>query len=292
MGGVLGWGLAQAPPPEVHVFGGRSRPAAWKDAPGVRLNLEDPGAFRDVLEMLEPSAVVHAACWSRAKDCEEQPQRARRVNVEAVAEWLQTAQAWNSFPVYVSTEQVFDGSAAFYAEDATPHATTVYGATKAEAEALVLAAGGAVVRLPLLLGPRISESRVGADQGLREALQSGATPRLFHDEIRCPISAAALAAPLWQITRKRIPGIFHLAGADAVSRLQLGEAVAAFDHLTPRFDAVSARDFAGPKRSLQLVLGTERAQKELGWEPPNLRQSLAWTDAPPVVREVGVRPDE
>ncbi|MGB0952432.1 MAG: SDR family oxidoreductase, partial [Planctomycetota bacterium] len=248
--------------------------------------------YYDVLEMLQPSAVVHAACWSRAKDCEEQPEAARRVNVEAVAEWLETAQAWNSFPVYVSTEQVFDGCADFYAEDATPNATTAYGATKAQAEALVLAAGGAVVRLPLLLGPRIGPDRVGADQGLRDALQAGQTPSLFHDEIRSPISAAALAEPLWAITRRRIPGIFHLAGADAVSRLQLGEAVAAYDQVEPRFDAVSARDFAGPKRSLKLVLGTERAQKELGWEPPNLRQSLAWTDAPPVVREVGVRPDE
>lgn len=269
------------------MFAGRTRPEAWKDSPGVLLDLELEGAFAAILEMLEPPAVVHAACWSRAADCEAEPERARRVNVESVAEWLDAAARCDSFPVYVSTEQVFSGDAEHYTEQSTPDATTAYGATKAEAEGLVLAAGGAVVRLPLLLGPRIGEGRAGADQALRDALASGATPKLFHDEIRTPLCPLAVAEPLWQITRSRLPGVFHLAGADPVSRLGLGEAVAAFDGVEPRFTAVSARDFDGPRRSLKLVLGTERAQKELGWTAPNLRQSLAWTEAPPVVREVG-----
>lgn len=269
------------------MFGGRSRPEAWKDAPGVRLELENRGDYAAVLKMLEPGAVIHAACWSRAADCEQDPQRARSVNVAAVAEWLEASSSFDSFPVYVSTEQVFRGTEALYREEFTPDASTVYGATKAEAEALVLAAGGAVVRLPLLLGPRIDQGRVGADQAMYEALIAGQTPRLFHDEIRTPVVATAIARPLWRIARRRLPGIFHLAGADAVSRLGLGQAVAAFHGLEPRFESTSAHDFEGPRRSLKLVLGTERAQKELGWTPPNLRQSLAWNDAPPVVREVG-----
>ena len=285
LGGVFGWGISKSPPPTTFALAGRTRPDAWPDAPGVRLDLANPGEFSAVLEQLHPSVVIHAACLSRAQDCEDHPDLVNQVNVAAVQEWLQTSSTWDSFPLYISTEQVFDGTRSSYAEDALTSPLSAYGKSKAAAEELVLAAGGAVVRLPLLLGPEIGNGRAGADSAILQAVRAGQRPRLFHDEIRTPVHPALLGPGLWRIAQGRVPGIFHLAGAEAVSRLELGQRCCEEAGLPASFDAVSAKDFDGPPRSLNLVLECGRAQRELGWKAPNLRQSLAWTTPPAVVAE-------
>lgn len=276
MGGVLGWGVRQSLPEHTFAFAGRVRPSFWPDAPGIRLDLAAPGEFRAALEMLKPSVVVHAACMSRAQECEDAPELTRQVNVLAVEEWLTTTSSMNSFPLYISTEQVFDGRAESYAETSPVCPLSLYGETKAEAEALVLAAGGAVVRLPLLLGPEVGPGRCGADTAILNAVRNGVRLGLFHDEYRTPVAAAALGPMLWQIATRRLPGVFHLSGSESVSRLQLGEVACELAGLDSNFDAVSAAAFDGPPRSLKLNLENTRSQEVLGWEPPNLRQSLAW----------------
>jgi len=292
MGGVLGWGIRQALPARTFAFAGRHRPDFWPDAPGVRLDLAVPGEFRGVLEMLQPEVVVHAACISRAQECADFPELTRQVNVAAVQEWLATSTSQESFPLYISTEQVFDGRADSYAESSPVCPLSLYGETKAEAEALVLAEGGAVVRLPLLLGPEVGVGRCGADTAIVKAVGAGQRLRLFHDEYRTPVAAAALGPMLWQIASRRLPGVFHLSGSESVSRLELGEAACELAGLKPNFDAVSAADFAGPPRSLKLNLENTRSQEVLGWEPPNLRQSLAWTATPPAVEVTPVQTEE
>ena len=276
MGGVLGWGIRQSLPEQVFAFAGHVRPSFWPDAPGIRLDLAAPGEFRAALEMLKPSVVVHAACMSRAQECADFPELTRQVNVLAVEEWLAATSSMDSFPLYVSTEQVFDGRAESYTETSPVCPLSLYGETKAEAEAMVLAAGGAVVRLPLLLGPEVGPGRCGADTAILNAVREGKRLGLFHDEYRTPVAAAAVGPMLWQIASRRLPGVFHLSGSESVSRLQLGEIACELAGLAPKFDAVSAAAFDGPPRSLKLNLENTRSQEVLGWEPPNLRQSLAW----------------
>ncbi|MHC4823638.1 MAG: SDR family oxidoreductase [Planctomycetota bacterium] len=285
LGGIYGWGISQVPPPRTFALAGRARPAAWPDAPGVRLDLAKAGEFAAVLEQLHPSVVIHAACLSRAQDCEDNSELAHQVNVAAVQEWLRSTSGWNSFPLYISTEQVFDGTRSSYDEESPTTPLSVYGRTKAAAEELVLAAGGAVVRLPLLLGPHLGNGRAGADGAILKAVDAGRRLSLFQDEIRTPLNPALLGPALWKIAEGRIPGVFHLAGGEAVSRLELGRRCCAQAGIRGEFDATSAADFDGPQRSLSLVLECGRAEGELGWESPNLRQSLAWNTPPAVVAE-------
>jgi len=281
MGGVLGLGAAANAPQAIHVIAGQRRPQAFQVTPAVRVNLAAAGELARIMRELRPGVVVHAACVSRAADCENQPQHAQAVNVKAVEELLDGAAKANSFVVYVSTEQVFNGEAERYFEGSPICPRTVYGQTKAAAEQLVLAAGGAVVRLPLLLGPVVAAGRMGADSAVVQAARSGQGMKLFTDEIRTPVHVDFVAPMLWKIARQRAGGVYHLAGADAVSRFQLGQQACEAAGVEAIFEASLAAEFDGPPRSLRLELDCERAIKELGWEPPDLRQSLARTFATP-----------
>jgi dTDP-4-dehydrorhamnose reductase len=123
---------------------------------------------------------------------------------------------------------------------------------------------------------------MGADTAVVQAVQSGQTMSLFTDEIRTPVHVDFVAPMFEKIARERRGGIFHLAGAQAVSRFDLGRRACEAAGIKPNFQASLAADFDGPPRSLRLELDCGRAIKELGWQPPDLRQSLDRTFATPV----------
>jgi dTDP-4-dehydrorhamnose reductase len=55
------------------------------------------------------------------------------------------------------------------------------------------------------------------------ALAAGAvTGALFTDDMRCPVHVTDLAAALLELTAGPYEGVHHVAGADAVSRHELG----------------------------------------------------------------------
>ncbi len=187
--------------------------------------------------------------------------------------------------VFCSTDQVFDGLAEQYPEDARRNPLQVYGATKVAAEDAALEGGGAVIRLPLLLGPEAAPGHMGADLALLRASQRGRPMGLFTDEVRAPADAAWLAAPLWRLLLGHdLPAIakqariYHLAGNQAVSRFEMGKQVCKIAGVPFEHGRSTLSEWQGIPRPPRLVLTCHRAQRELGFVPPDLRQSLAWVN--------------
>ena len=275
VGGVLGQGLAACRPAGRSLWvAGRRPPAMWPESEFHPVELSRPGDLACTVRELRPAGVLHAAAMSRLADCEADPSGCLRVNLEAVAELLSALGP--SVPlILVSSDQVFDGTEPSYDETHPTSPTSAYGRAKADAEAAVLSHGRTVVRLPLLLGPGSGPARRGADQALLDALAAGRRPRLFVDEVRVPVAADLAAQALWRLIAAPEPGVFHLAGADAVSRAELGRRVCEAAGVAPEFDAIPRVEAGGAARPERLVLGCSRARAELGWEAPDLRQSLA-----------------
>jgi dTDP-4-dehydrorhamnose reductase len=131
--------------------------------------------------------------------------------------------------VHVSSDAVFSGAAIRYDETSVPDPTTPYGAAKAAAETVVKAVcpGAVIARTSLIIGDggSLHERRV-------HALAAGRiTGVLFTDEVRCPVHVADLAAALLELAASEHAGIHHVAGADAVSRHELGTLIARRDGL-------------------------------------------------------------
>lgn len=292
MGGVLGAGLARGglatawqrqggAAPELIVVG-RERPRALAALRFERCDFEQPGAAAALVARLRPRAVLHAAALSRLDACEQEPARAQALNVDAVRELAAAMAAHGGARlVYCSTDQVFDGSQERLFEDASPNPIHAYGRSKAAGEIATLEArlpaGTAVVRLPLLLGPAVPgrPERCGADATLVRAARAGQPWQLFTDEWRAPADPADFVAALVRLLDEDQNGTFHLAGRDAVDRYTLGEwACAAAGVASPHQPATLA-DWTGAPRPARLILDCQRAARELGFDPPDLRQSLA-----------------
>ena len=74
--------------------------------------------------------------------------------------------------------------------------------------------------------------------------------KLFHDEYRSPLSAAVTARAVWELVARPCGGIWHLAGAERLSRLQIGQLLAArHPELGARIVSCFPEDLQGQRRA-------------------------------------------
>ncbi len=246
-----------------------------------------------------PQLIIHCAAVSTIAEAEKDPALARRVNVGAT-EFLAGLAAQIPF-VYFSTDLVFDGRKGNYLETDAANPLHVYGETKRAAEQIVLKnPRHLVVRTSLNGGTSRSGAR-GFNEQLRRSLQraSGSVPEeqisngsaggtlgstppqaagmtLFTDEFRCPIPAAETARAVWELAEKNCAGLFHIAGAEKLSRLQIGELlVKRWPEVMAQIKSGLAKDFPGPPRALDTSLDISKVQKVLSRPLPGLSEWLA-----------------
>ncbi len=220
-----------------------------------------------------PRLVIHCAALSRSPACQASPPLARAVNVEATARLAELA-AEIPF-IFLSSDLVFDGRQGCYRETDALNPLSVYGETKAEAECRVLANPRHTVLRTSLNGGASPAGNRAFNEEMRLAWQAGNTLKLFIDEFRSPIPAVVTARAVWEIARRNQPGLYHLAGAERLSRWQIGELLAArWPQLQPRLEAASIRDYVGAPRPADTSLDCGKVQRLLSFRLPGLTEWL------------------
>lgn len=237
------------------------------------LDMTDHVAVERAWQRLQPSAVIHCAALSRTKDCERDPQLARRVNVEATT---YLAQLCTHIPfIFLSSGEVFDGRRGWYQEDDRPTPINVYGKTKVEAERQVLQnPRHTVLRIVLTAGTSQHGDRSFVEDMCRTA-EAGKNVTLYADEFRCPLPAGVIARALWELIQRDCPGLFHLGGSERLSRWEIGEAVLRwYPELNGRLVKGSSQDHRGAPRPADLSLNCEKLQRLLSFRIPGFRRWL------------------
>ena len=266
--GLIGNQLVQLAPK----FGARWRMRALTRAD---FDLLDFGAIEWELAHDKPQLVIHCAAITVVSEAQKNPELARRVNLEAT-KFLEELAAEIPF-VFFSTDIVFDGRKGNYTETDAANPLHVYGETKVAAEQAVLKnPRHLVIRTSINGGTSPTGNRAFNEQ-LRHSLeQAGQGMTLFTDEFRCPIPAVETARAVWDLVRKNCTGLYHVAGAERLSRLQIGELlVKRWPEVTTKIKSGSARDFPGPVRALDTSLDISKAQKILSRPLPGLGEWLA-----------------
>ncbi len=185
----------------------------------------------------------------------EGPRAAARAAADAGARFLLT-----------STDLVFDGERAPYAEHAPAQPVMPYGALKLEAEAAVREAHpeAVVLRLALLVGTSGEVRRPDYEVG---RLEAGEPVDAFTDEWRTPIHVDDAARGVWDLVLGDAAGTFHLGGPERMSRHTLAR-------LTCRlhgFDEALVREARRPAdRPKDVSLDSSRLIQLLGWAPQRL----------------------
>jgi len=220
--GFLGWHLCQMAVATWDVYGTyHTHPHPLAGVKTLPVNLTDFQAVQQLVNDLQPSAVIHAAAQSQPNICQTDPVAAYAINVMA-AQNLAGLCADAAIPfAFTSTDLVFDGLNPPYRETDPLCPVNRYGEQKAIAETRILERHptAAICRMPLMFGS--APTAPSFLQGFLQTLRQGAALRLFCDEFRTPVSGRDAAAGLL-LALKSVQGRIHLGGRERLSRYEFG----------------------------------------------------------------------
>jgi dTDP-4-dehydrorhamnose reductase len=240
---------------------GRRAPRVGWEVEGVtghaQLDVRDADAVRAAVAAARPEVVVHTAY--RMDDA--------GVNVDGTWAVAGAAAAVGARLVHLSTDVVFGDGARPLREDDPPGPVTAYGESKLEAER-ACPPDALIVRTSLLYG---GEHPSPHEVAAIEAADGARDMTFFTDEVRCPIAVGDLAEALLELAAMDISGLLHVAGADAVDRLQFARLVAAHHGRDP--DALRGGT-GGPGRPKRLALDCSRARALLRTRVRGVREVL------------------
>ena len=110
-----------------------------------------------------------------------------------------------------------------------------------------------------------------------ETLLRGQPVTLYRDEWRSPTHIDDVSHAAWDLAAHEYPGVFHVAGPDRMSRVELGKLLCQLF----RLDASLLREGARPAdRPKDTSLDCRRTTELLGWAPRSLVQLAHRTGAP------------
>ncbi len=220
-----------------------------------------------LFDEVQPVAVLHTAAIADVDFAQTHPEVCQRVNVDFTATLAGICGSRDIRLVFCSTDTVFDGEHAPYAEDAEPQPINNYAVSKVEAEQVVtrLAPNHVIARLAIVMG--LPASRMGNSflAKLLAALRAGKTAAVPKEEIRTPVDVITLGRALLELAQGEARGIFHLAGNTSLNRLDLNRAAAIKFGLPPALvqPAAAAAIPGRAKRPRDLSLSNARARREL-----------------------------
>ena len=243
----------------------------------IELDLTQTRKIEELIHGLRPQTVLLAAALTNVDACEEDETRSYQINVDGLRQVAQMAKEIDAQLVYFSTDYVFDGTAGPYREEAAPHPINVYGRHKLAAENFIRE------NVPRHLIVRTSGvygwERAGKNFVLQllHRLRARQRAKVFTDQWGTPTYARDLAEAVRALVETGANGLFHVAGADFVSRLELGQAVARTFGLEGQLlEGVTSAEIAQKaKRPLRGGLRTEKLAVAIGQPARRLAESLA-----------------
>ncbi|WP_212817114.1 sugar nucleotide-binding protein [Polymorphospora rubra] len=230
------------------VVGAHHRTAgALPDVAWAPLDVRDRSAVLALADRVRPTAVVNTAYryddWA--------------VTADGAAHVALAAASVGARLVHVSSDAVHGGRTEPYADDEPPSPIFAYGAAKAAAETTVrlVDPGAVLVRTSLILGDEHSNQ-----VRLCLAATTDGGPRLFVDEIRCPVGVEDLASAVLELVDSTVAGPLNVCGPEALSRVELGGLVARRHGIDPaRLRTGRAADSGLPPRPAEVRLDPPRA---------------------------------
>ena len=225
-------------------------------------DVRDAAAVESLVARHGPDAIVHTAYV----------QSDRAVTADGAAHVAGAAARHGARMVLVSSDVVFGGSDRPYDETEPTDPVSPYGEAKVAAERAVLDTcdDAVVARTSLILGDGASQH-----EELVRRLAAGADGALFGDERRCPVHVEDLARALVELAEGDVQGVLHLAGADGMSRHQLGRLIARRDGLDPDVLRATTRAALAVPGPVDVRLDSSRAAALLSTRLRGAREFLA-----------------
>jgi len=244
----------------------------------IRAELTQPGLFSRLIAEVRPEAVIHTAANANVDSCESDPEGARYLNGELPGILAASAAQAGVRFLHISTDAVFDGrKEGIYTETDPPNPLSVYAQTKLLGEQTVLAANpNAIVARVNFFGWSLSGTR-SLSEFFYNKLSAGEPCGGFTDVYFCPLFVGDLAEILIRMLDKGLSGLYHVVGAEALSKYEFGRRIARQFGFNEALVLPKSVEESGLKarRSHNLRLSIHKLSAALGQEIPGVSTGIA-----------------
>ena len=189
------------------------------------LDVGDRDQVLGAITTLAPDLVIHAAAWTAVDACEDDLDRAFRVNALGARHVADGCARAGAHLTVISTDYVFDGRATTpYSEWDDTNPLSIYGRSKlaGEREAKALCPAASVIRTSWLCGkggPNFVKTM------LRLAAMNDGEVRVVDDQHGCPTFTSDLAHLVRSVAVGRLPGVFHATNQGPTTWCGFAEAI-------------------------------------------------------------------
>ena len=249
------------------------------DIPGVTVFANDLSSYnesRDILNPICPDVIINAAALTDVDKCETDPDLAYTLNVEIPRNLASVATELNCRFVHISSDQLFDGSKAWFSEEDSPCPVNQYGYTKAkgEEEVLKFCIDALIIRTNFFGWG--TEVRKSFSDWILNSLQKESELRLFSDVYFNPILINQLIDICLELLVTHQKGIFHVVGRERISKYEFGMRQAKeFRYHTTNIVESSIDEFSFTAvRPKEMTLNYRKIEDTLKCSMPNLSNGL------------------
>lgn len=238
----------------------------------VKFDLMDGSCVEDAVRASRPDVIIHTAALTDVDLCETNRELAYRMNILGTKILAKAAREAEAFIIYTSTDYVFDGSRGKYREDDVTDPVNYYGYSKLLGESYCTA----VARPCVIYGSRPASGKVNFVLWLLERLKRGETAKVVSDQYITPTLSTNLAEMVLELAKKRLEGIYHLAGATRISRYDFAAKIARTFGLDEDLiikSRMSEMRWAA-RRPVDSSLDTSKASRNLDAKPWSIEEAL------------------
>lgn len=213
------------------------------------IELSNAESARETLTHLGPEIVLNMAAFHRVDDCEDNPEKAFRVNAIAVANLAYVCRDLDAMLLHMSTDYVFGGGPSRrkpYTEDDAPRPLNVYGISKLSGEYFVqsLCPKHLVVRTSGLYGKAGSSGKGGNFVELMLRLAREGKPiRVVDDQRLSPTYTKDLAAKIVDLVSGGYCGLYHIVNAGSCTWYEFATRIFELARLSPQLSATTTEAF-------------------------------------------------
>lgn len=241
-------------------------------------DLADPAACAAAIRACSPDAIINAAAYTAVDKAEEEEPLARTINADAPRAMAAAARDMGAAFLHISTDYVFDGSGDTPFRPSDPTGPLgAYGRTKLAGEQAIAAAGGnwLILRTSWVVSGH-------GNNFVRTMLRLGAAHEslsVVDDQIGGPTPAKAIADALLGCAQAmqcgQAGGLYHFAGAPAVSWADFARTIMAEASLDCRIDAIPTSGYPTPaQRPGNSRLDCSDLTRDFGIAQPDWRAFL------------------
>ncbi|MBI2430352.1 MAG: dTDP-4-dehydrorhamnose reductase [Ignavibacteriales bacterium] len=243
----------------------------------TQLDITNRGDVKSLISSYRPDVILNAAAMTNVDACEREKEQAWKANVTAVENLSEVCRRIDAKLVHISTDYVFDGKTGHYKENDRVNPINYYGKTKLAGENVIISSGidHAILRTIVVYGVGVNVKNNFA-LWVINSLNEKKQIRCVDDQISNPTNVFDLAMAMKRIVEQDISGVYHVCGAETISRYDFAvRAAEVFGYdpsLIQRIKTTELRQDA--QRPLNTSFIFEKAKQAFHYQPMNATQGL------------------